>query len=355
MLITINTRAANAVREETYNGRAFVVLNAMLLRADTAMNGILYGLDEVKASFNQLNELPAPLGHPKIGGEHVSASNNFAKGDFDVGAFVRNVHMVDKEVHGEIFIDKEVASRTDRGKKLLNNIANKIMIGVSTGLNIGKLIARNGIDELGQKFNQVGKAFQFDHLALLENEPAAGALAGTKITYNSEQGENSLFVVNHSGGQSEPTPKESLMSEIKIDASALSKPDRDKLQLMTANELLLAVNAEIPAVTLEKAKEVVVAEGLTVNTADSVVLTKDEHAELTANAEKFTKAEKERVEKIKEGIIANSSYEGPDLENFNESQLVKLADSLAPGNDFSVQAGVTTNSNNGGETAVDYS
>ena len=355
MLITINTMAANAVREETLNSRVFIVLNAMLLRADTAMNGIFYGLDEVKASFNQLNELPAPLGHPKIAGEHVSASNNFAKGDFDVGAFVRNVHMKEKEVHGEIWIDKEVAGRTERGKKLLSNIANKVMLGVSTGLNIARLIARKGIDELGQAFNNVGKGFSFDHLAILDGEPAAGALAGTEILFNSEQGNSSLFVVNHDEGGQPDSKREENSMEIKIDASELSKPDRDKLQLMTANQLLLAVNAETPAVTLEEAKKVVVAEGLTVNAADSVVLTKDAHTELTANAEKFTTAETARVEKIKEGIIANSKMTGPDLEGMNEKTLTSIADSLVPDNDFSVQDGVTTNSNTGGDVAVDYS
>jgi hypothetical protein len=353
VLITINTLAANSVREETYNGRAFVVLNAMLLRADTAMNGILYSLDEVKASFNQLNELPAPLGHPTIAGEHVSASNNFARGEFDVGAFVRNVHMKDKEVHGEIYIDKEVASRTDRGKRLLSNIANKVKLGVSTGLNIARLIARNGVDELGQAFNNVGKGFMFDHLAILDGEEAAGKLAGTEIIYNSEQGNNSLFVVNHSGGQSGSNQEENLM-EIKIDASDLSKAERVKLQSMTANELILAVNAEKPAVTLEEAKKVVIDQGLTVNAADSVVLTKDDHKALKVNAEKYLTAEKERVEKIKEGIIANSKFVDDDLKDMSESQLTKLSDSLVPANDFSVNAAFTTNSN-GKEVAVDFS
>lgn len=354
LLITINTLATNAVREETYAGRVYVVINAMLLRADSAMNGILYGLDEVKASFNQLNDLPAPLGHPTIAGEHVSASNNFAKGDFDIGAFVRNVHMKDKEVHGDIFIDKEVASRTERGKKLLANIANKVKIGVSTGLNIARLIARNGEDELGQKFESVGKGFSFDHLALLDDEPAAGVLSGTEFIYNSEQGKTSLFVVNHSGGQSGITKKENSMDNIEIDAAGLSKKDKAQLSGLTANELLEFVNAKAPAVTLEAAKTVVVAEGLTVNAADSVVMTKDDFAKLTTNAEKFTTAETKRLEMIRKGIIANSKFDEDGLKNMDEAQLVMLANSLVPDNDFSAQGAITTNSNSD-DVAVDYS
>ena len=356
LLITINTLAANAVREETYNGRAYIILNAMLLRADTAMNGILYTFDEVKASFSQLNDLPAPLNHPKIAGEHVSASNNFAKGDFDIGAFVRNVHMKDKEVHGDIFIDKEVAGRTERGKKLLSNIANKVKLGVSTGLNIAKLIARKGVDELDQAFNSVGKGFSFDHLAILDGEPAAGALAGTEIIYNSEQGNSSLFVVNHDeGGQPKSKQKENSMDNIEIDAAGLSKKDKAQLSGYTANELILLVNAKAPEVTLDQAKAVIVAEGLTVNTADSVVLAKEDHLILVANAEKFTNAEKESVKKICEGIIANSKMTGPDLEGLSKAQLTKIADSLVPDNDFSLQSGISTNSNVGADTATDFS
>jgi len=257
-------------------------------------------------------------------------------------------------VHGEIFIDKEVASRTERGKRLLSNIANKVKLGVSTGLNIAKLIARDGVDELGQAFSNVGKGFSFDHLAILDSEPAAGKLAGTEIIYNGEQGNSSLFVVNHDdGGQPDSKPEENLM-KIEIDATDLAKADRVKLQSMTANELIQIVNAEKPAITLDEAKAVVVKEGLTVNAADSVVLTKDDHATLKANADKFETAEKERIEKIKEGIIANSKFDGPDLEGYTEAQLQKLADSLVPGNDFSVQDGITTNSNSD-EVAVDYS
>ena len=87
----------------------------------------------------------------------------------------------------------------------------------------------------------------------------------------------------------------------------------------------------------------------------SVVLTKDAHEELTANAESFTKAETARVKKICEGIIANSKMTGPDLDGMTEKQLTNIAKSLVPDNDFSAQGAITTNSNTSGDVAVDYS
>ncbi len=351
MKVSINSIIVNQTRTEKINGREFVVLSAMLIRGDTAMNGIFYSNDEVKASFKQLEDLPAPLGHPVIDGEHVSASNNFAKGEFDIGAFVRNVRMEGKEVHGEIFIDKEVAERTEQGKSLLKKIADKVKLGVSTGLNIAQTIVKNGVDELGKAFDRIGKGFSFDHLAILDGETAAGEHAGTEIIFNNEQ---SLFVINHEEGGQPDSKITGNPMEIKIDAGDLAKADRVKLQSMTAHELMTAVNAEQPEPTLEQATALIKAKGMTVNKADSVVMTKTDYEKLTANAQKYTDAETKRIDEIKEKIIGNSKMTTEDLANFSEEALINLAGSLVPENDFSVQGGVTTNAD---KTAskVDYS
>lgn len=353
MRISINSITANAVREEVYNGRNFVILNAMLIRADSSMNGIFYPFDEVKESFNQLEDLPAPLGHPKIEGEHVSASNNFARGKFDIGAFVRNVSMRGKEVHGEIFIDKEVAERTEQGRNLLQKIANKAKIGVSTGLTIARTLIKEGVDELGKAFNRIGEGFQFDHLALLDGEAAAGEHAGTEIIFNGEQ---SLFVINHEEGGQPNSNHEDDSMKIELDVSDLAKADRVKLESMTANELINAVNAEAPEVTIAKAQAVIEAKGmLMVNAAESVVLSKADHEALKVNADKFAEAETKRLDEIKEKITANSEFETVDLEGMSETQLKKLSASLTPTNDYSMLGSVTTNADQAGTVEVDYS
>jgi len=351
--ISINTLTTNAVREETISGREFVILNAMLIRADTSMNGIFYPESELKATFNQLEDLPAPLGHPKRDGMHVSAGDPFTKGAHDIGAFVKNVRMKGKEVHGDIFIDKEVASRTEQGRSLLQKVANKAKIGVSTGLQIAKIIAEKGVDDLKKAFNSIGRGFKFDHLALLDGETAAGDHAGTEIKFNSENSE-SLFVINHdNGSQSKSNKKEVHSMKIEIDVTDLCKKDRVKLESMTANELINTVNAEKPAVTIEDAQKVIEAKGMQVNSADSVVLTAEQHKELTTNADLFKVAETERLDKIKESIMANSKMEAPDLDGMGEAALTRLANSLTPENDFSVNDGVTTNAKDG-DIEVDF-
>ena len=360
MKISINTHiSTNASRTEVVNGRDYIVVNAMLIRGDTAMNGVLYTLDQVSASYHQLNELPAPLGHPKIGDENVSANNNFARGVFDVGAFVRNAKMIGKEVHSEIWIDKEVAGRTERGKNLLAKIASKAMLGVSTGLMIAHNIVKNGVDELGQAFSSIGQGFHFDHVAILDGEEAAGALAGTKLIYNSDNGaQNALFVVNHDeGGQSPPEPTGENPMEIKIDASDLSKADRVKLQSMTANELVAAIDQQPPEITLDDAKAVIEKQGMKVNSSDDVVLSRADHEALKANADKFVEAETKRVNEIKDSIVANSQMKAEDLDGMTEPQLVAMAQAYSQKpQDYSILAGVTTNASNGGQAVeVDYS
>ena len=47
--------------------------------------------------------------------------------------------------------------------------------------------------------------------------------------------------------------------------------------------------------------------------------------------------------------------EDADLEGMNEAQLTKLQASLVPANDFSANAGMSTNSNHGEAPAIDFS
>ena len=355
MRVSVNTLSTNAVRTENVDGRTFTVLNAMMIRADTSMNGILYPLEELKSTFKQMEDVPAPMGHPKLMNQHVSATNNFTKGKHDIGAFIKNVKMVGKEVFGEIWIDNEFAERSDKGRSLLQRIANKTKIGVSTGLTIANIVAKKGVDELGKAFNSVGRSFSFDHVAILEeSEEAAGSHASTEIVYNSDTGE-SLFVINHDdGGQPESKPKVNVMKH-EIDLTDLSKADRTKVMACNASDILAALTAEKPTVTVDEAQTLLESKGMKVNAADSVVLTAAEHKALKTNADLYANAEKERVDEIKESIKTNSKMTDEDLAGMEEMALTRLANSLTPSNDFSVQDGVITNANKSGKIKVDYS
>jgi len=168
----------------------------MPIRGDISMNGILYPNKEVKASFQQLHDLPAPNGHPIINGVHVSAFKPASMNAFNVGGFVRNPKMKGKKVFVDFLIDEDVANKSDDGKEIIRRIENSEQIGVSTGLNINQLAPKNGKDDLGEPFSKVGSGFNFDHVAILLNEKPAGAHAGTELVLNTANKDDPIHVVN---------------------------------------------------------------------------------------------------------------------------------------------------------------
>lgn len=196
MKIAINTYTSGKYKRETINGRSHVVTSMMPIRGDVTMNGIMYPNDEIKSSFQQLNKLPAPNGHPKVNGVHISAFDPVAMNAHNVGGFIRNPKMKGKEVFTDFLIDETVANLSADGVEIIRRIENGEKIGVSTGLTIDQVSSENGEDDFGMKFNQVGRGFNFDHVAILLNEKAAGDHAGTELRLNTENPDDPIFVVN---------------------------------------------------------------------------------------------------------------------------------------------------------------
>ncbi len=93
MYISINSHTSGKFRREMINNRSHLITSMMPIRGDISMNGILYPNKEVKASFQQLHDLPAPNGHPIINGVHVRAFKQASMNAFNVGGFVRNPKM----------------------------------------------------------------------------------------------------------------------------------------------------------------------------------------------------------------------------------------------------------------------
>lgn len=338
----------NKSRYERAHGRDFLVLEAMAVKGDTAMNGILYPMSVVSAKAAELKNKPAPLSHPKKAGMHTSASDFFVKGAFDIGAQVIDSKMKGDENIAEIWIDKEVAERTDRGKDLLNRAENKMPIGVSTGLIPRKVRNESGTDKLGQKYNKVVEAFEYDHLALLLDEQAAGAAAGTQIIYNESQ---EALIVNHDdGGQPESLQQEENSMIVEFDISDLSKAERVQFGALTVNEIMEAVNREFEPVSLDDAKEVVTNAGLLVNSKEDGQFISNEDAEILANAKKF---EVERVNEIRDHIVANSEMTNELIKDMTEEQLMGIYNSLdVRKKNYSMKDTVVTNSQSSSDFEV---
>lgn len=196
MYISINSHTNGKFRREMINNRSHIVTSMMPIRGDIAMNGILYPNKEVKASFEQLHDLPAPNGHPVINGVHVSAFKPVSMNAFNVGGFIRNPKMKGKEVFVDFVIDEQVANNTDDGKEIIKRIEEGKKIGVSTGLNINQIELKNGKDDFGASFDKIGTGFNFDHVAILLNEKSAGAHAGTELVLNTANKDEPIHVVN---------------------------------------------------------------------------------------------------------------------------------------------------------------
>lgn len=337
----------NKSRYERVQGRDFLVLEAMAVKGDTAMNGIMYPMSVVSAKAAELKNKPAPLSHPKKAGMHTSANDFFVKGAFDIGAQVIDSKMIGDENIAEVWIDKEVAERTEKGKDLLNRAENKMPIGVSTGLIPRKVRNEEGTDKLGQRYNKVVEQFDYDHLALLLDEKAAGAAAGTQIIYNESQ---EALIVNHEdGGQPESQQEENSM-KVEFDISDLSKAERVQFGALTVNEIMEAVNREFEPVSLDDAKEVVTNAGLLVNSSEDGEFITKEDAQFLANAKKL---EVERVNEIRENIVANSEMTNELVKDMNEDQLMGIYNSLdTRKKDYSMNDTVVTNSSQTSEFEV---
>ena len=187
--LLINSKTSGKFKRETIDGRSHIVTTMMPIRGDITMNKIYYPDKEVTASYQQLNMLPAPNGHPSVNGVAVPAFHPVANNKHNIGAFLRNPRKKGKRVFADLMIDEQVANQSDEGKELIRRIENKERVGVSTGLGIAQVQNKQGKDDFGKAYNRIGSGYQFDHVAVLLNEEAAGSHAGTELVLNEEGGE----------------------------------------------------------------------------------------------------------------------------------------------------------------------
>jgi len=187
--ILINSRTSGKFRREDIDGRSHIVTTMMPIRGDITMNRKHYPDKHVTSSFMQLNMLPAPNGHPTVNGISVPAFHPVANNKHNIGGFLRKPRKKGKRVFVDFMLDEEVANNSDEGKEVIRRIEAGEKIAVSTGLTIDTVINKKGVDDFGKEFDQEVSGFNFDHVAILLNEAAAGEHAGTELVLNEEGGE----------------------------------------------------------------------------------------------------------------------------------------------------------------------
>lgn len=200
-VLTVVNSASN-ITTETVNGKPHIVVRGITpVVDDIVMNRKLYPAAEIEKAYNTLERNPMPLGHPKVDGKHVSARDVQAVNEYHVGAWLQNVSHKDGKVTGDMYVNRQYAESSEKGKRLINRLdemlagTNSDPIHISTGL-LYSGIAANG-ESKGKKYNEIATNMMFDHVAVLLDEPGAGTPdEGVGIFVNAEGDEQEVEQAN---------------------------------------------------------------------------------------------------------------------------------------------------------------
>ena len=179
--IHVKSLAINAsnISTTTLNGQEhYVIRGAVPIVDDIVMNGGLYPAEEINNSYQTMEGKLMPLPHPMVDGKYVSANDPRAINSYHVGAWAQNVSKSGDQVVMDVYINKAVAETKPDGKRLINRLdemiagTNKDPIHLSTGLLTNK--EKKSGESKGKKHSWIARNMQFDHIAILLDEPGAG-------------------------------------------------------------------------------------------------------------------------------------------------------------------------------------
>lgn len=190
-VLTVINSASNIYRE-TINGREHIVIKDVVpIVDDVVMNGGLYPAAEINQSYASMERKLMPLSHPKVDGQYISANDPEAVHNFHVGVYAQNVRKVNGRVTLDMHVDVRYAEATEGGQRLVNRLEEMEKgestdpIHISTGLLLNKK-TKSG-ESKGKKYSWVASNMNFDHIAILLDEPgAATPEEGVGIFVNSD-------------------------------------------------------------------------------------------------------------------------------------------------------------------------
>lgn len=167
----INVRTAvnaQSIRRERRDGRDVVIVPSATLPDGVVMNRIRYSAGAIEKGFGSLEGTPAPLGHPTLNGQFVSASDPRGMVRGFVGAWNENVRRENGRVLIDKVIDTSFAGQLEGGRTVLEAIEKGEPIHTSTGLYC-TLTALENDDEADFEAGDL----VFDHDAILCGEIGA--------------------------------------------------------------------------------------------------------------------------------------------------------------------------------------
>lgn len=171
----VNVRVAvnaSSIRREQHNGREHIVVPSFTLPDGVIMNNGLYPKEEIDKAYEGLEGTLAPLSHPMVDGDYVSARQPEAINAYHVGAWNRNVKRVGNRVAIEKWIDVEFAKNSESGRALLSAIDKGEPIHTSTGIFLDREMTPNA-----DGYGWIARNMMFDHDAILIGETGAATPA----------------------------------------------------------------------------------------------------------------------------------------------------------------------------------
>lgn len=171
----------SAVRREAVDGVEHIVVESYTLPDNIVMNGGLYPAEEIASSFQSLERTLAPVEHPQDkDGNFIPASDPEAIHNFYAGAYNTNVSRVDGRVRIEKRINVIEALKTERGRRLLDRIAEleTNAEGRPIHTSVGVFLEVEPIPEpktnaAGLEYSWIARNMVFDHDAILLDSIAA--------------------------------------------------------------------------------------------------------------------------------------------------------------------------------------
>lgn len=193
MQVNVTTQVnSKQIRKVMHNEREHWVLPSYTLPANVVMNGGLYTNAEIDAHYQKLEGTLAPLGHPQVNGQFVSAFSPEGINANHVGAFNRNVEKVGNRIYVEKWVDVEFAQNSENGRELLERVEalergdDVPPIHTSVAVFLERLEVNEEQKASGASW--VAKIKQVDHDAILLHEiGAATPEQGVGLMVNADQ------------------------------------------------------------------------------------------------------------------------------------------------------------------------
>lgn len=180
-----------SIRRETHNGREHWVIPSYTLPANVIMNGGLYPASEIDAHYKKLEGTLAPLGHPKVNGQFVSAFSPEGINVGHIGAWNRNVKKSGNRIYAEKWLDVERAKESEGGRELLARLEalekgeDVPPIHTSVAVFLERIEANE--EQRAAGYEWIAKIHDIDHDAILLNEVgAATPEQGVGLMVNAE-------------------------------------------------------------------------------------------------------------------------------------------------------------------------